>query len=153
VVALAVDETRDSVVSWIEAGVAGYVSKNSTSAELINALHTAARGEWACSQLVMSQIMKRLSMLAADARSTSANLTALTARERQILELAAQGMSNKRIAIVLSISHATAKNHLHHILGKLQLRNRAEIAPYLRGVSPPPRPLLPRIGEPTVSTD
>jgi two-component system nitrate/nitrite response regulator NarL len=137
VVALAVDETRDSVVSWLEAGIAGYVSKHSTSTELIHALHTAARGEWACSQLVMSQIMKRLSSHVADARGTAAIGTALTARERQILGLVAQGMSNKRIAIALSISHATAKNHVHHILEKLQLRNRTEVAAYLRGASPP----------------
>jgi len=149
VVALAVDETRDSVVSWIEAGISGYVSKNSTSAELIDALHTAARGEWACSQLVMSQIIKRLSTLAVDARSTTAIPTALTARERQILELVARGMSNKRIAIALSISHATAKNHVHHILGKLQLRNRTEVAAYLRGISPPLQPVVPRMGEST----
>jgi ATP/maltotriose-dependent transcriptional regulator MalT len=62
-------------------------------------------------------------------------------------------MSNKRIAIALSISHATAKNHLHHILGKLQLRNRTEVVAYLRGVSQPPLPLLPRKGGSTVSPD
>ena len=42
-------------------------------------------------------------------------------------------MSNKRIATALCISHATAKNHVHHILSKLQLRNRTEVASYLRG--------------------
>jgi DNA-binding NarL/FixJ family response regulator len=42
-------------------------------------------------------------------------------------------LSNKRIAISLCISHATAKNHVHHILSKLQLRNRGEVATYLRG--------------------
>ena len=87
VVALAVDETPDSVVSWIESGVAGYVSKNSTSSELINALHSAARGEWTCSQSVMSQVMKRLSTLAVDARGAKTIATVLTAREQQILEL------------------------------------------------------------------
>jgi DNA-binding NarL/FixJ family response regulator len=153
VVALAVDETRDSVVTWIEAGISGYVSKNSTSAELIDALHVAGRGEWTCSQLVMSQIMKRLSTLAADARSTAAVPTALTVRERQILELVAQGMSNKRIAIALSISHATAKNHVHHILEKLQLRNRTEVAVYLRGGVPPAAPVLPRARRSIVSSD
>jgi DNA-binding NarL/FixJ family response regulator len=150
VVALAVDEARDSVVSWLEAGIAGYVSKHSTSTELIHALHTAARGEWACSQLVMSQIMKRLSTL--DARSAAMIPIALTARERQILELVAQGMSNKRVAITLSISHATAKNHVHHILEKLQLRNRTEVAAYLRGV-PPSQPPSPRIEESTALPD
>ena len=67
--------------------------------------------------------------------------------------LLTSGESNFCPAIAVSISHATAKNHLHHILGKLQLRNRTEVAAYLRGVSQPPRPLLPPKGESTVSPD
>ena len=137
VVALSVEETHESIVGWIEAGISGYVTKNSTSSELIEALHTAARGEWACSQRVMSMVMQRLSTLAASNRVAPAmqpqvQAQALTARERQILELVGQGLSNKRIAISLSISHATAKNHVHHILSKLQLRNRTEVAAYLQ---------------------
>jgi DNA-binding NarL/FixJ family response regulator len=132
VVALAVEESRDSIVAWIEAGIAGYVTKSSTSSELIEALHTAARGEWSCSQRVISMVIQRLSSLAANPRATMVASPALTVRERQILELVGQGMSNKRIAISLCISHATAKNHVHHILSKLQLSNRTEVAAYLR---------------------
>ena len=133
VVALAVEESRESIVGWIEAGIAGYVTKNSTSSELIQALHTAARGEWCCSQRVMSMVMQRLSTLAANSRCGPVAPQVLTARERQILELVGRGLSNKRIATSLCISHATAKNHVHHILSKLQLRNRTEVATYLRG--------------------
>jgi two-component system nitrate/nitrite response regulator NarL len=132
VVALSVEEKQESIVGWIEAGISGYVTKNSTSTELIEALHLAARGEWACSQRVMSMVMQRLSTLAAGSRSSAAAPEALTARERQILHLLGRGMSNKRIAIALCISHATAKNHVHHILSKLRLRNRAEVAAHLR---------------------
>ena len=135
VVALAVEESRESIVGWIEAGIAGYVTKNSTPSELIQALHTAARGEWCCSQRVMSMVMQRLSTLAANSRCAPVASQVLTARERQILELVGRGLSNKRIAIALCISHATAKNHVHHILSKLQLRNRTEVATYLRGVA------------------
>ena len=138
VVALAVEESRESIVGWIEAGIAGYVTKNSTSSELIQALHTAARGEWCCSQRVMSMVMQRLSTLATNSRCGPAAPQVLTARERQILELVGRGLSNKRIAISLCISHATAKNHVHHILSKLQLRNRTEVATYLRGAAVTP---------------
>ncbi len=139
VVALAVEESRESIVGWIEAGIAGYVTKNSTSSELIQALHTAARGEWCCSQRVMSMVMQRLATLASKPRGARVAPQALTTRERQILELVGQGLSNKRIAISLCISHATAKNHVHHILSKLQLRNRTEVAAYLRGSTVSPR--------------
>jgi len=139
IVALAVDETREAIVGWIEAGISGYVTRNSTSSELIQALHTAARGEWSCSQNVMSMVMQRLSTLSASSRTPTCAPQSLTARERQILELVGRGLSNKRIAISLSISHATAKNHVHHILSKLQLRNRMEVAAYLRGNSGTPR--------------
>jgi len=140
VVALAVADDEDSVVDWLEAGVSGYVSKNSGYAELIQVLHSAARGEWSCSAKVMAMMLRRLSVLSANAQATSAAPT-LTVRERQILELVGKGLSNKRIAMTLRISHATAKNHVHHILSKLQLRSRAEIAAYLSGSPRPSRVL------------
>jgi two-component system, NarL family, nitrate/nitrite response regulator NarL len=132
VVALAVDDNRESILSWIEAGISGYVTKNSTSSELIQALYTAARGEWSCSQHIVSGVMERLSTLAANNRAVAPIADVLTSREQQILGLVGQGLSNKRIAIALRISHATAKNHVHHILSKLQLHNRAQVGAYLR---------------------
>jgi len=72
IVAPAVDETRESILGWIEAGVSGYETTNSSSSELIQALHTAARGERSCSQRVMSMVMRRLSTLAASPRAVSA---------------------------------------------------------------------------------
>jgi DNA-binding NarL/FixJ family response regulator len=71
-VAPAVDETRESILGWIEAGVSGYETTNSSSSELIQALHTAARGERSCSQRVMSMVIRRLSTLAASPRAVSA---------------------------------------------------------------------------------
>jgi DNA-binding NarL/FixJ family response regulator len=78
---------------------------------------------------VLSAVLKRLSTLSTARRGTSGDQ--LTAREFEILDLVAKGLPNKRIAALLQISHATAKNHVHHILGKLQLRSRSEVAAYL----------------------
>lgn len=138
VVALAVDDAEESIVRWIEAGISGYVSRNSSYVELLQVLHAAVRGEWSCSPRVMSLVIRRLSALSAGARSASASAASLTVRERQILELIGKGLSNKRIAVALRISHATAKNHVHHILGKLRLENRAAVAAYLNGATRAP---------------
>jgi DNA-binding NarL/FixJ family response regulator len=62
----------------------------------------------------------------------SAAAGALTAREREILRLIDEGLSNKQIAVALHIGLPTVKNHVHHILEKLQVRRRAEAAALLR---------------------
>jgi DNA-binding NarL/FixJ family response regulator len=135
VVALAVDEQNPGIVEWLEAGVSGYVSRQSNYPELLQVLHSASRGEWVCSPRVMSFLLGRLSALKTEAVPRISESQALTPREQEILELVGRGLSNKRIANALRISHATAKNHVHHILGKLQLNSRAEVAAYLGGRS------------------
>ena len=138
VVALAVDEQNPCIVEWLEAGVSGYVSRQANYAELLQVLHAASCGEWVCSPRVMSFLLGRLSALATEAVPRIGESQALTPREREILELVGKGLSNKRIANALRISHATAKNHVHHILGKLQLNSRSEVAAYLGGRSVSP---------------
>jgi DNA-binding NarL/FixJ family response regulator len=66
----------------------------------------------------------------AEQRSTASDeqTTSLTARERQVLELICEGLSNKEIAQVCSISEATVKNHVHHLLEKQKLRTRTQLA-------------------------
>jgi ATP/maltotriose-dependent transcriptional regulator MalT len=73
--------------------------------------------------------------------------TALTARERQIVQLIAQGLSNKEIGSQLFIEVATVKNHVHNILEKLQVTRRGEAVARLRlveGEAAAPPPLIPR---------
>ena len=135
VVALAVDDNDASIVDWLALGIAGYVSKHSNAAELISVLRAAVRGDWSCPTKVMTLVLRRLSTLSTGARLVTEGAAKLTAREQQILELVGNGLSNKRIAMALRISHATTKNHVHNILGKLQLTNRSQVAAYLNRAS------------------
>lgn len=133
IVILGIDDTEEAVVSFLEAGIAGYVSRRASYAELVQVLRKTMTDDWSCSPRAMALLLKRLANLSAQPHSVAApsRITGLTDREQQILKLVGKGLSNKRIATMLNISHATTKNHVHRVLGKLQLRTRAEIAAFL----------------------
>jgi two-component system nitrate/nitrite response regulator NarL len=131
IVALAVAETPQDVTRWVEAGVAGYVPRTATSHELIRALNDVVRNEVRCPPQIAATLMRRLAALAASAQSAATPLQALTGREQEVLALLADGLPNKVIAARLRIQPATAKNHVHNILHKLDLSGRVEAASVL----------------------
>jgi two-component system nitrate/nitrite response regulator NarL len=133
IVAFAVNEIDHLVLACAEAGVAGYVAPDATEEDLENAVHFALRGELYCSAGIAGLLFRRVGVLAAKPVKSSAPET-LTVRERQILDLVSEGMSNKEISRALRISNATVKNHVHNILDKLQLRRRGEAAAWARGI-------------------
>lgn len=145
VVALAISETPESIAEWAGAGVLGYVSRSASLADLLQCLRCAVRGEAYCSPSVMAILLNRFATLGERPHVAASRGDDLTTREREILELIGRGLSNKVIARRLNISHATAKNHVHHILDKLQLRSRTQVAAYLHGqraVSPGSTPAV-----------
>jgi two-component system, NarL family, nitrate/nitrite response regulator NarL len=131
VVALAVSETEDEVVACAEAGVAGYLIRQDSLAALVAVIHSVAKGETLCSPRVAATLLRRVAALAGE-RKVQAMPARLTARERQVLQLVDAGLSNKQIARRLSIDIRTVKNHVHHILEKLQVHSRGEAAACLR---------------------
>jgi DNA-binding NarL/FixJ family response regulator len=131
VVALAVGESPDAVVEWARAGIKGYLSRTAGLGDLLECLRCAIRGEAYCSPRIMSILLHRLAAASTGQAPPADSDSGLTTREREILELVGKGFSNKVIASKLRISHATAKNHVHHILEKLNLRNRSQAAAYL----------------------
>jgi two-component system, NarL family, nitrate/nitrite response regulator NarL len=136
VVALAVAETPQDVTRWVEAGVAGYVPRTASSNDLIRALKDVVRDEVRCPPQIAARLMRRLAALAASAPPISTALAALTGREQEVLELLAEGLPNKVIATRLRIQPATAKNHVHNILHKLDLHGRVEAASVLNRERP-----------------
>ena len=123
--------------SDLEAGVAGYVLPDGSLDDLIIAVESAVRGELYCPPRVSFTLLRRLGALAASLRddegkATHSPLRALTGREREILHLVDDGMTNKGIAGRLVIELATVKNHVHNILKKLHVHRRIDASAWYR---------------------
>jgi DNA-binding NarL/FixJ family response regulator len=131
VVALAVWETEREVIACAEAGVAGYVPREGSLHDLVRTIESVARGEVIVSPRMAASLMRRVATLAS---ATASGLRAfeLTTREREIVQLIEEGLSNKQLAARLGIEIATAKNHVHNILDKLQIDRRGQIGQRMR---------------------
>lgn len=134
VVAITLGETEAEVVQLAEAGVSGYVLPDGSIDDLLIAVESAVRGELYCPPRVAYSLLRRVGALAArgDEDEEHSPLAALTTREREILQLVDQGMSNKGIARHLGIEVATAKNHVHNILRKLHVHRRINASIWYR---------------------
>jgi two-component system, NarL family, nitrate/nitrite response regulator NarL len=131
VVVLGVEEREAEVIAYAEAGVSGYVTRNADTRTLCQTLSTVAAGGTLCSPHIAATLMRRVATLSAQ-RARPANTSRLTIREREIVELMRDGLSNKEIAQRLCIEVATVKNHVHNILDKLDVRRRGDVAAALR---------------------
>jgi DNA-binding NarL/FixJ family response regulator len=124
---------HDDITLFVEAGVAGFVRKDATAAEFLNTVRHVAHGATALpralTEPLFAQIMARHIALAPD---LVPDATRLTAREREIVALLGEGLSNKDIAIRLHIAIHTVKSHVHNILEKLALRSRLEVVAFSR---------------------
>lgn len=125
ILALAVDD-RQSVLDCAAAGMAGWVGADATVEELARAVEHVARGELMCSARHAALLFGHVGNLLKRDVSETVAPPPLTAREREVGMLLARGLSNKRISRDLGIGVATVKNHVHNILGKLDVRSRAE---------------------------
>jgi len=127
IVALGVAELEGDVLACAEAGVAGYVPRDGSIEDLVAAIQCAARGELLCTPRMAGSLLRRVAALAAEQGHRPPALT-LTGREREVVLLIDQGLSNKDIARQLGIEVATVKNHVHNLLEKLQVHRRSEAA-------------------------
>lgn len=133
VVALGVREPTDDVIACAEAGVAGFVFRDDPLDELVETLKSATCGRLRCSQDVAAALLRRVSDLAESSKAPGERVL-FTRRELEISGLLRNGLSNKQIANHLHIEVATVKNHVHSILGKLQVHSPTEAATKLQGI-------------------
>jgi DNA-binding NarL/FixJ family response regulator len=130
VVALGAPDDEQQVIAFAELGVMGFVEREAELDELVASVECAARGEAHFPPRIAATLLRRISTLAR--RPAAAEPSALTAREREIVQLIAQGLSNKEIGTRLFIEVATVKNHVHNILEKLQVKRRDDAVARLR---------------------
>ena len=119
---------EQAVFAAIMAGAAGYLLKNTRRADLLSAIRSAAAGDSLLDPGVATAVLARLRKLTTSEQDREAS--SLSEREREVLVLVAQGLTNKEIAARLIIAENTARNHVSRILDKLGLSRRAEAATF-----------------------
>lgn len=119
--------TEKESLEYIEAGASGYVLPGSGLEHLIETIRVVHRGEASCPPDMLARLFERVASLHTQLQIAQNNeLNSLTRREIEVLQLVADGMSNKEIAVYLKLELQTVKNHVHSILEKLRVHNRRE---------------------------
>jgi DNA-binding NarL/FixJ family response regulator len=113
-----------ALLGAIMAGAAGYVMKQASGEELIGAVRTVAAGQSTLDAHAAQRVMQRLR----DQVSKVNPVSALSAREKRILELIGEGLTNRQIAERLFLSEKTAKNYVSSLLAKLGMQRRSQVA-------------------------
>jgi len=132
IVFLTVSESAEDAAKALNAGAKGYVLKGVGAKSLGDILKSVVKGETYVSPTLAARMLADLQTLSSKETYTSP-LETLTARELEILELVALGMSNKRIALQLRLQEKTVKYHMTKVLSKLKAQNRTAAAMVFRG--------------------
>ncbi|MEG0195624.1 response regulator transcription factor [Acinetobacter sp.] len=122
--------TQESLFSAIKAGATGYVLKERDDAEVLLSIRSILRGGAPIDPFIAQEILKQISASvitgAKDGKPLDSDVALLTNRETEILDLVAQGMSNKEIAEQLFVSKYTVESHIKHIYRKLSVTKRTK---------------------------
>jgi DNA-binding NarL/FixJ family response regulator len=139
VVVLTTFELDEYVFEALRAGASGFLIKDSEPADILRAIRVAAGGEALLSPAVTRRVIAEFAGRPAPARGP--DLDPLTEREREVVALVAEGLSNDEIAERLAVSPATVRTHVGRAMSKLDARDRAQLVvmAYQSGLAHPPR--------------
>ncbi|MBI1804949.1 MAG: response regulator transcription factor [Ignavibacteriae bacterium] len=122
------------ILEFVRAGVSGFILKDATIDDFLRTIRSVAQGTKVLPSLMTGSLFSQIVEHAVNgARGTSSKLmesVRMTKRERQVIDLISDGMTNKEIAQKLHLSPYTVKSHVHNILEKLALHTRVQIANY-----------------------
>ena len=136
VVLFGMDEDTDIFLQAVRLGVNGYVLKNASASELVDAVRSVAQGEAICPpkfcKVLFQALASETSQQAAIAEQRAGMRFELTQRQRQLMSLVAMGLSNKEIAANLNLSEFTVKNHIYRVMKQVDAQNRHEACNLIR---------------------
>jgi DNA-binding NarL/FixJ family response regulator len=142
VIMLTTFELDEYVFESLRIGASGFLIKDSEPAELLHAIRVVARGESLLSPTVTRRVISELAAQPSQRLSPHPGIRTLTDREREVVALVAEGLTNDEIAERLVISPATARTHVSRAMVKLNARDRAQLVvfAYQSGLGPPANP-------------
>jgi DNA-binding NarL/FixJ family response regulator len=124
--------TQSDIVEFVEAGASGFILKDATVKEFLGTVRSVAQGIKVLPPSMTGSLFSHVVELALKKRKgATANAVRMTRREREIIVLIADGLSNKEIAGQLNIATHTVKSHVHNIMEKLALHSRLQIAKFI----------------------
>ncbi len=133
VMMLTVYEDTDNIFNALAAGASGYMLKRTPAKELIEAIHEVKRGGSPMTTHIARKVVLSFQQTAATAAKNAGELSELSEREQQVLDLLSQGLIYKEIAEKLQISYETVHTYIRRIYEKLQVRTRTEaVAKFLQ---------------------
>jgi DNA-binding NarL/FixJ family response regulator len=125
--------SQSDVVEFVEAGAAGFILKDATVKEFLGTIRSVARGEKILPPSLTGALSSHFFELTLKkGKGKISTAVRMTTREREIIVLIAEGLSNKEIAQRLNIATHTVKSHVHNIMEKLALHTRLQLAKYTR---------------------
>jgi DNA-binding NarL/FixJ family response regulator len=124
--------TQEDVLKFVEAGASGFILKDATITEFMNTIRLVAGGEKVLPPILAGSLFSQIIDYGVKELGAAKLIQSvrMTKREREVVELIAEGLSNKDIAHKLNLSIYTVKSHVHNILEKMALNTRVQIAIY-----------------------
>lgn len=122
IVMLTVSEDEDDLLAAVKSGASGYVLKGAGAGELVSVIRSVSAGEVYVAPALAWGMLRELQT------PRTSPFDELTEREREVLELVAEGLSNQEVGDRLGLAEKTIKHYMTNILGKLQVRSRVEAA-------------------------
>jgi DNA-binding NarL/FixJ family response regulator len=122
---------QEDVANYVRAGASGFIMKDASFDEFVETIRAVAAGAEVLPQALTNTLFSQIArnaVVGSNARVLEA--VRLTTREREVIDLLGEGLSNKEIATRLHIAVHTVKSHVHNILEKLALRSRLEVAAF-----------------------
>jgi DNA-binding NarL/FixJ family response regulator len=127
VLILSTYDTDAYVFEALQAGASGFLLKDAGPAELLHAIRVVAEGEALLAPRITRRLIAQFTASRTAQHAAEDRLSALTPRERQVLALVGEGLSNEEIGAQLFLSPATARTHVSHAMAKLGARDRAQL--------------------------
>ena len=132
---------QEDVADYVRAGASGFIMKDASFDDFFATIRRVAAGEEVLPQALTNSLFAQITRNAAVVpRAKVLESVRLTSREREVIDLLGEGLSNKEISTRLNIAVHTVKSHVHNVLEKLALRSRLEVAAFSHSGAMPRKP-------------